>query len=267
MNIDSPPYRLAQRLWLALRRTLETMVPRNQLDRWLDKAGFFTFKAGHFRRLRALPGGSLIAYRPDDEKIINEIHGCANPGGQYSRGAIADGDVVFDVGAHIGVFSVYAARKNPHGRIIAVEPAPFNLELLRENIARNGLRNVKIYPCAVSDHSGEARLFSFGDHALYSLESPAPGLLSTPARLRTLDDIFEAEGLAVCHLLKVDIEKSELPALKGGRRMLAATRQVILEASKENGIHEQAASFLRSLGFTCSTEFDSPEAEIIYAHR
>lgn len=263
MNGDPLPYRLLRGLWLGLRSAAELLVPRDRLDRWLDNAGFFAWKSRRFRSSRLLSDGSTILHRPDDRKIIEEIF----ERGSYSRAVIVDGDVVIDVGAHIGVFSLYAARKTPHGRIIAVEPAPPNLELLRENVRRNGLRNVKVLACAVSDRRGEAKLFSVGDHAMYQLETPAADLPFTVAELRTLDDLFEAEGLSVCHLLKVDAEKSELAVLKGGERTLRKTRQVIVEACKDDGLHEKVISFLEGLGFACSVEADSPGGMVLYATR
>lgn len=262
-NISSWLYHQIRNLWLGLRSILELLISHERLDRWLDKIGFFSFKSKCFRSIIKLPDESIIVYRPDDKKILEEIY----EHGSYSCGVIRDGDVIIDVGAHIGVFTIYAAKKNPHGRIISIEPAPLNLELLRENVEKNGLRNVKIYKCAISDHRGEDDLFFGGNYDLYSLYPTTPGAIFIRTQLQTLDDIFRAEHLSVCHLLKVDVEGAELMVLKGGIRTLAVTCQVIVEACKKNDFHQKIISFLKDLGFTCSVEIDNPGGIILYASR
>ncbi|HEX2268635.1 MAG TPA: FkbM family methyltransferase, partial [Pyrinomonadaceae bacterium] len=61
--------------------------------------------------------------------------------------ALEDGDVVFDVGANIGLFTLFARRKCPTAQIYSFEPLPPNFELLRANVTR---------------HNANARLFNYG---------------------------------------------------------------------------------------------------------
>ncbi|NNN06516.1 MAG: FkbM family methyltransferase [Elusimicrobia bacterium] len=213
--------------------------------------------------MRVLADGTELRFHPDDEKIIREIHedGC------YARAEILDGDVVVDVGAHVGVFSIYAARKTPRGRVIAVEPAPTNLEFLRYNVEKNSLRNVKIFDCALSDKAGQAELFFPGDHALYTLKPNAPTAVSHAVRLRTLDDLFEAESITNCKLLKIDAERSEYAVLQGGARALKVVHQLLVEAGKEEATHEKVLAFLRERGFQCSIVLDTPGGIVLYAVR
>jgi FkbM family methyltransferase len=67
-------------------------------------------------------------------------------------------DVVVDIGANNGVFTLFASTKTREA-IHAIEPAPRNVEILRRNIAVNGLHNVTVHECAVSAAIGTARLF------------------------------------------------------------------------------------------------------------
>lgn len=256
-------YRVLRACWLATRRLLELFVSRERLDAWLESRGFFRWKDRAFAFKRRLPDGTVLLIHPDDEKILREIHedGC------YARGRIEDGDVVVDVGAHVGVFTVYAARKTPRGRVIAVEPAPPNRELLRRNAAGNGLTNVTILDCALSDRAGEARLHFPGDHALYTLRPAGPTPVSHPVRVRTLDEVFAEQKIALCHLLKIDAERSELEILRGAARALDATRQLLVEAGKDDGAHEKVIALLRGRGFTCSTQVDTPGGIVLYASR
>jgi FkbM family methyltransferase len=252
---------LLRRLWLGLRSALELVVPRQGLDRFLEWSGFFRFKSSFLKTQRRLPDGNELVYRLDEEKIIGEIY----EQGAYDHGLISDGDIVVDVGANIGVFTVKAARQTPKGRVVAVEPAPLNLELLRENVARNGLANTVILDCALSDHEGEGQLFSRGDYALYSMHIKAD--LSTSVRITTLDKLFQEQGIRACRLLKIDVEGEEFAVLRGGTQALQVTDQVIMEITKIEDFPHQCQKLLAEAGFSCTVETESPGGLLLLARR
>lgn len=70
------------------------------------------------------------------------------------------GDCVLDVGANIGLHSLYLSRAvTETGRVIAVEPDPDNVELLTTNLKANGCDNATVLACAFSVESGSGELF------------------------------------------------------------------------------------------------------------
>jgi tRNA G37 N-methylase Trm5 len=77
----------------------------------------------------------------------------------YRTGRIgfASGDVVVDIGAHVGLFSILIAKSHPGVRVIAVEPDPVNFRNLCENVARNNVSNIVTENLAVT---GDRRLFA-----------------------------------------------------------------------------------------------------------
>lgn len=252
---------LLRRLWLGARGALELAVPRRVLDPLLERLGFFRFKSSFLKTRRVLPDGSELVYRLDEERIIREVY----DEGAYERGLLADGDTVVDVGANIGVFTLKAARRVPMGRVVAVEPAPLNLELLRENVARNRLANTVILDCALSDHEGEGRLFERGDYALYSLHLGSGR--ATPVRVATLDRVFREQDIRACRLLKIDVEGEELAVLRGAARALQATDQVIVEVTKIEDHPRLCRELLEAAGFSCSSYAESPGGLMLYARR
>ena len=75
--------------------------------------------------------------------------------------ALSEGAVFFDVGAHIGYFSLKASAKvGSTGRILAFEPNPEILKLLRENIAANKAGNVLVEPIACTDREQTLTLWA-----------------------------------------------------------------------------------------------------------
>ena len=69
------------------------------------------------------------------------------------------GDIFFDIGANIGVYTIYAALRHPGARVVAFEPEYSNLHLLRDNIIENDLQDrVEVYSVALSNHTGLSHL-------------------------------------------------------------------------------------------------------------
>jgi hypothetical protein len=69
----------------------------------------------------------------------------------------APGDVVLDVGAHVGLFAAYVGLRHPGVAVHSFEPFPDTFKLLRETVERNRVSNVRIYPFGISgDQTGHA---------------------------------------------------------------------------------------------------------------
>jgi FkbM family methyltransferase len=162
-----------------------------------------------------------------------------------ARRLLQPGDVMVDVGANVGIFTlVAAAAVGPAGEVHAFEPVPANHERLAENVALNGLSNVVLHRVAVGDEEGTTTLgippetarasggtmsgfFVVGltDRAiaapLVRLDGPAAGLPAGGRQIR---------------LVKLDVEGFE-PRVLAGMGALLATQRVdflLLEVSVYN---------------------------------
>ena len=67
---------------------------------------------------------------------------------------VQEGDTVVDIGANVGFLSIPAAQKSKTGTLIAVEAHPRTFGLLKENIEKNKLSNIKYFNLAVGDKAG-----------------------------------------------------------------------------------------------------------------
>lgn len=133
------------------------------------------------------------------------------------------GMTVLDIGANIGYFTLLFARLvGSEGQVFAIEPDPYNLQLLRENVVRNGYRNVTVLPTAVSRQEGVARLFknpdNFGDHRL---GHGGDGRESVEVPVTTLDALAPLLGKRI-DFIKMDIQGSEGSVLAGGREVFGS---------------------------------------------
>jgi FkbM family methyltransferase len=124
------------------------------------------------------------------------------------------GDIVVDLGANVGVFTINAAKKvGDAGKVIAIEPEKNNLEFLRKNIELNKLKNVAIVPKGVWSKKGIMNLYlgpASGWHSLIFRRDKF-----TQIEVDTLDHKLEGLNIAKVDFIKMDIEGAEIEALKG----------------------------------------------------
>jgi FkbM family methyltransferase len=174
---------------------------------------------------------------------------------------VQPGDRVLDVGANLGLYTLLLARQvGSEGRVTAFEPDPDSFALLRENLEANGFGDgqgrVALYQKAVSDRDGTLRLFlaesNKGDHRTYDSQD---GRRSVEIEAVALDTLLPP-GERV-DVVKMDIQGSELSALRGMTRLLSEQPRVVLFTELwPEGLQRAGASArdyleaLRKLGFT-----------------
>lgn len=144
---------------------------------------------------------------------------------------IEPGMTVVDVGAHIGIFTLLAARRvGPGGKVWSIEPNPTSLRLLNRNVRANALDNVTVCHAALSDTNGTSTLHVRpGDRMQSSLVAVEAGSeLDVSVRISRLDDLVTSETV---HVVKVDAEGSEPAILRGMTRLLPTVRALIVESN------------------------------------
>ncbi|WP_157904376.1 FkbM family methyltransferase [Parafrankia soli] len=140
--------------------------------------------------------------------------------------ALERGGCFYDVGANIGVYTLWAAPKvGQDGQVHAFEPAPSTFENLTRLVRLNDLSNVTAVPTAVGARSGVGYLRTVaGASGLAHLTSNPDNCLETP--LTTLDDY------SGCHrppaLVKIDVEGHELAVLQGATGLLGTHRPALV---------------------------------------
>lgn len=142
-------------------------------------------------------------------------------------------DVVFDVGAQIGYLSLVMGKAAEGGTTIySFEPETTNAMRLRNNVQLNGLANVNIEQCALSDKTGTLKLFlsrdnNAGTHSTVFVEhNVSTDYIEIPAT--TIDAFVEARSIPRLDLIKIDVEGAELEVILGGTRTLSRLFPVIV---------------------------------------
>lgn len=180
---------------------------------------------------------------------------------ELGRRYITLGSSVIDVGANFGQMAIYFSRLvGERGHVHAVEANPFVAAILRRNLEATRTRNVVVHEVAAWHHSGESLCFPvpdlvrFGSHGSYGI---APGRQSRDAdswsvRSLALDDIPVAGPVS---FVKIDVQGSDLAAMRGARRLLATHRPAVVfefeqQFQKEFGTDfQQYVDFVRDIGY------------------
>ena len=128
--------------------------------------------------------------------------------GEYSVPDIPQSRIIMDVGANIGVASVYFCVRYPGVRLYSIEPDPDVCTVLRKNLA--AYPNASVHQCALSDIDGAIDFHIHPTSSIASsLQSRVSGEKIVPVPSQTLDTFMKAERIPAIDLLKFDIEGAE----------------------------------------------------------
>ena len=166
------------------------------------------------------------------------------------RELVSPGDAVMDVGANMGEYSKYMSDLvGDTGMVVAVEPLPRNLALLRHVSKRLGLDNVLILGVAASAGDGTAELSipreESGVENYYqpSLER-GNGVRSVRVETRTIDSLRAETGRPLA-FIKIDVEGHEWPCVQGAMKTLSTEQPALLiEVSGDPDLAESSAAAL-----------------------
>ncbi|NPV00481.1 MAG: FkbM family methyltransferase [Brevinematales bacterium] len=168
------------------------------------------------------------------------------------------GSVAMDWGGHYGLVSVYMAKKvGPAGKVIAFEADPKNYGILKRNLELNGVDNVRAVDKGIFDATGWLEFYSGGGYTSSFqktdyVEKDKNRFAVARIPVTTLDDMAEELHLNRINLIKIDIEGSELPALKGAEKTLRRCKPALLietHVVDGKGTADDVIGFLRTVGY------------------
>jgi FkbM family methyltransferase len=190
---------------------------------------------------------------------------------QYGRCRIGKDDVIIDIGAHIGSFSIYASRLAKKGKVYSFEPFPSTFLTLKKNVGK--IKNIYLFNKAVDKHVGECKFYvsdiNYAENSLHHKYNR-----ETSVKATTLDRIFKENRIKRCNVLKLDCEGSEYGILFSSRKLLSKIDRIIMEyhvpehfGLKSKHSKEKLAAYLSSNGFKVDVKEVVYYQGIIYADR
>jgi FkbM family methyltransferase len=157
------------------------------------------------------------------------------------------GQVVLDVGANVGEFSLFAALKG--AEVISIEPDRRNMKALTLNTQH--LANIRRLQLACADNDGETIFYAYPEGADSSLIEPEKYSDKYKVATRRLDALMAELGRTRIDLMKCDAEGAEPEVLRGAAGILPLVKTLVLDVSPErNGAStaDACAAIVRAAG-------------------
>ncbi len=196
---------------------------------------------------------------PDELRIIESVTGDEGEKKVLTSliSLLQSGDIVYDVGANIGIYSVILSKVvGANGKIIAFEPEKESIIKSEENIKLNNLSNVIIIDKALGEVAQESKLYISGTTGNFSLVN----IYDKEAKAEVVeivkgDDFVVQKGLPIPKAIKVDVEGYEYSVINGLKNTLSNSRCKIICCEVHVGLfpegitEEKIIELIKSLGF------------------
>ena len=233
-------------IYLGLRILLRLALGKKRRDRFYVKRGldFGVFWYKTFKFLK--PGNStLLKFKvpkydyefycrinKDDFKIMT-IH----EDDIITRFTPKEGDIVIDIGAHIGLYTIISSKRvGANGKVVAIEADPENFEMLTSNIKLNQLTN--IIPLNYAVYSKETKLKLYlpsGESGFTKYNTIMPNWINTQEKFvevnaNTLDYLLQLNQIRQeeVNWIKIDVEGAEFEVLKGATNVLSKSKDIAI---------------------------------------
>lgn len=184
-------------------------------------------------------------------------------------------DVIVDIGAHLGFFSIKSSQLAKNGMVYALEPFSLHYKLLRDNVSTNNIKNIKLFNVALSSSSCPLEFFYTlqgepGDTSLYVLDAEKK-LHKEIVNSITLDEFFKNENISKCDFMKLDCEGAEYDILfNSSDETISKINRIAMEWHRFVPEHEprKMENFLRDKGFKVFQEGNyTQKAGLMFAIR
>ncbi len=191
-------------------------------------------KSDAFRRFEFLSGEHFSISDPATAlQVFDEIFVVED----YKMRESRESQVVFDVGANIGLFSLYAHMKQPNSRIFTIEANPGTFQILKKNIIENSLQTtVQIFNLALSAEIGKISFFSSpvsGWSSIFNLRGAQDGQQCAVDSIN-LSAFCKREGVQKIDFLKMDIEGAEYDAILGDSDFFEVPiKELVIEVDRQ----------------------------------
>jgi FkbM family methyltransferase len=201
-------------------------VERAQINLALGSAN----RAFHFRRGTSDEGVIQQIFKQGDYNFARLRRG-AELNALYNRIAESRPPLIIDAGANIGASSIYFAYSFPKARVVAIEPAESNFELLTANSAGTTIECVH---AALASNPGRVNVLDAGEgfwgYRTGAAETSPAGKNAQSVGCVTINDIYESHAHDCApFMVKIDIEGGEDDLFSGNTEWVAKTPLIIIE--------------------------------------
>jgi FkbM family methyltransferase len=200
-------------------------------------------------------------FKEDDHLLIPEFSG-------------KDDEVVFDIGANEGYYTLKIKQNNPECKIVSIEPNPLAFEILEKNVKSNKLKNVILINKAVTAKPGKLsfeivpEVTAIGARELKAQKRPwlrEERIKTLIVDGTTLTQLCKKLNIERIDTLKMDVEGMEMEILENGKNCLGITRRIVMEFHSDQ-LRDKAKAFLADNGFNLVFEESRACGDLYFAN-
>ena len=223
-----------------------------------------------YKKIKIL-GKNINFYIPNDlvNSRVNTFYSKEPETLKWIDSFIKNKKIVFwDIGANIGLYSIYNSQKNPKSQTIAFEPSTSNLRTLSRNISINNLQNkILIFPTALTNSLNRNNYFSlikessfFEGSALnavnvnYNFEGKKFKIKNNYRIFsNSISYFIDNNILKIPDYIKIDVDGTEYLILEGAKKYLKKTKSLLIEVNENfSESHKKIITIMKKNGFTLS---------------
>ncbi len=162
----------------------------------------------------------------------------------------------WDLGAHVGYYSMLYHAINPTGKIVAFEPSEVNVKLFRRHMMLNKIIDYKLFEVAVSDKEGMLSFKKTRTTVAGKLDEAG----EMKAKVLRLSKMFETNEIQLPDLVKMDIEGAEENVLRDMKSIFAEKKPVLFVSTHGKQVHLNCVALLKEMGYRL-TPLDKPDLD------
>ncbi len=222
-----------------------------------------------------ISNSSFKMYNPSYTTIENEIFwkGLENGWEKVSidlwRNISKDANVILDVGANTGIYSLIAAAVNPQAEIYSFEPVKRTSSIFKKNIDLNSEFNIVLTEKAVSDKNGKAVFYDVPTKSQYSASLNRDMLIDCDNQISYEVDVVELDSFELLSnkqidLIKLDVEMHEPEAISGMINIIRRDKPTILIEILNDDLAERIENQINDLNYLYYSidEINQPKREL-----
>jgi len=163
-------------------------------------------------------------------------------------------NVILDVGANTGIYSLVAKTVNPNANVYAFEPVTRVFDKLMQNVELNHYP-IKCYEVAVSNYNGKAVIYDQATEHILSvtvnknIHGPSVKVIEREVQTITLDSFIKRNHITQVDVIKIDVETHEPEVLEGLKSHLSQFRPTLLIEVLNEEVGSRIESQLAGLGY------------------
>jgi len=258
-------------------RSLREWLDRSVRGHWLVREWYWRARRRLYPKTRRRFGDVVAEFSvTEPQDLVYHEFDSESPVIVDLLSEVEDGDVFYDVGANIGLYSCVVAHVLEPGNVVAVEPSPRAYGKLQENAALNG---DGIHTCQVALSDADSQVAFAVDvggrqsrMSTLNVDNPRTEAEITEVRSRRLASLLDEEGVPAPTVAKIDVEGAEYDVLRGMGDHLEEIRVLYCELHHPvlddfGTSAAEVVEYLRSAQFEVERLFQREENEFLKATR